>query len=331
MKSKKIIVHLINNDMRLDRYIKTLYPSLTQGLLEKILRKKHILVNKLPRKSSFRVQHNDEIEIFKPHLFESEPTINENYTINSQILATKLTNQYCIIHNEHILAINKPAELASQGGAKESICIDSALRYLNKDQTDYINTGYRLCHRLDKSTSGVFIIARNRLSAQKLGEAFRDRLIKKTYVAILDGVPRNEQGCIINKLTKDIDAQLQRVADDGDMAETEYKVIAKSQTKALVLFWPKTGRMHQLRVHAQFLGCPIAGDRKYGAKIINNHTITSRDKNFLLLHSLGSEIPESVLDQKYIINAEIPEYFDMFAEDEFGVSASKLLKNTHEL
>ncbi|MDX1924265.1 MAG: RluA family pseudouridine synthase [Rickettsiaceae bacterium] len=325
MKRKKIIVQLSENQMRLDRYVKSIYPNLTQGMIEKLIRNKDIKVNNIRQKANYMLKSNDEVEIYIPFEAQNETLQEQEFSPGSKALASKILSEYKIFQDENILAINKPSQLASQGGTNLSISIDEAINYLNKDiSPSMVNDGYRICHRLDKSTSGVFLIACNRGAAQKITESFAAKTISKKYIAILSGVPKQDNGIVKNYLTKDVKNQIQVISNEGDYAETEYEVLAKNNHRSLVLFTPKTGRMHQIRVHAKSLGCPILGDKKYGhRKYLEQKTPFSN----LFLHAFSLFIPEDVFARKYGFHAEIPQYFRQQIAQEFGEEILKILGN----
>jgi 23S rRNA pseudouridine955/2504/2580 synthase len=134
-------------------------------------------------------------------------------------------------------------------------------------------------HRIDKETSGILLIAKNRDAAITLTKAFADRIIKKEYIAILHGVPCDNSGVI-------------DIAIDGKSAHTEYDVLSYNGQYSIVSFLPLTGRMHQIRVHASSLGCPIVGD-----KIYNN---VNDDSEHMMLHAYKIYVPAlfATRDQK---------------------------------
>lgn len=260
-------------DTRLDRYLKRAFPRLTQGIIEKAIRRKDIKVNGKKANSSMRVHNGDIISYFS-NLISTDPAVdndsgNKIYSSNVISVAEKIIGEYLIYESEEFIAINKPHGLPVQGGSKIDISVDHALQYLN----DTRSMELKLVHRLDKGTSGVLLIARGYNNAIKLTKAFKDKLIAKLYLAHLHGIPDNQSGVIDNYIGKSKvnshnseSKEIMCVLDQntGKRAITRYKVIEKNNNTSIVKFYPETGRTHQLRVHSKFLGCPIIGDVKYG-------------------------------------------------------------------
>lgn len=297
--------------IRLDRYLKRLFPLLTQGVIEAHLRKGKIRINNEKVKSCVRVKTGDTIQILIGNLsnYQNQSGVVKNFSDSVIALANKLLADYLLYSSEEFIAIDKPPHIAVQGGSKISISIDDALLYLSQIS----GKDYKLVHRLDKETSGVLLIAIGYENAAKLAKAFRDKLIEKRYFAVLSGVPAKTQDIISNKLIKTRDIITSRIDDakthivesvkandDGKYAETFYKVLAHNNDVSLVEFRPLTGRMHQLRVHSQLLNCPIIGDIKYGGK----------ENNRMLLHAKEVVVENSVFGRRIEIISALPADFN---------------------
>ncbi|AJY46840.1 RluA family pseudouridine synthase [Martelella endophytica] len=251
--------------MRLDRWFKLHYPGLGFGALQKLLRSGQIRVDGGRAKSDTRVEPGQMVRI---------PPINVDAKAAGPIASKalkhspdgELLSRMLLHEDERVFVLNKPAGLAVQGGSGVVRHIDKMLEaWTNKK-----GEKPRLVHRLDRDTSGVLVIARSRRAAQMLTEAFRERTTKKTYWALVKGVPRKREDKISTWLVKEQtpDGDRMRIAKhgepDSDHAVSFYRVV---ETAANSLAWlemePYTGRTHQLRVHAHYIGHPILGDPKY--------------------------------------------------------------------
>jgi len=172
-----------------------------------------------------------------------------------------------IVHQDPaLIAFNKPAGLASQGGRGVTESVESLAAPLARGSKRPL----RLVHRLDRDTSGVIILARTQPAAAALSAAFAERRMRKLYLALACGDVASTDGVIDQPLRKTARAGLDLVetcaanAPGAQTAQTHYQVIGRSKGATLLVLAPLTGRMHQLRVHAQILGAPLFGDGKYG-------------------------------------------------------------------
>lgn len=291
---KQFIVENIS-DIRLDRYLKKLYPTITQGIIEKSLRSRKIKLNEQKTTASIRINSGDIIfiDLMLHEQYQISRVQETHFEPNIIALANKLLTEYLLFSSDDILIINKPHNLAVQGGSKINLSIDHAILYLNHIQ----NTDYKLVHRLDKATSGILLIAKNYEAARKITEGFSNKLIKKTYIAVLSSVPKNSSGIISNKIEKIAtrDGEKMALSASGKLAETLYTTLRENGKYALVEFTPLTGRMHQLRLHSQLLDCPIVGDVKYGGPKYQR----------MLLHALRITLPSEILGYEVKVEAQL--------------------------
>ncbi len=246
--------------MRLDRWFQTHFPQVTFGHLQKLLRSGQIRVNSGRAQSSTRLATGQLIRI--PPLDAAPKRDPEE--INSR--DADALRDVILYEDDELYVFNKPHGLASQGGSGVKRSVDSMLEAWRNRKGEKP----RLVHRLDRDTSGVLGVARTRLAAMKLAESFRHRETKKTYWALVRGVPQKREDKNSTWLVKEPtpDGDRMRVARHGetgaDHAVSFYRVVEQAgQTMSWLEMEPYTGRTHQLRVHAAHIGCPILGDPKY--------------------------------------------------------------------
>jgi len=196
-----------------------------------------------------------------------------------------------VIHEDaEVLALNKPPGLSSQGGRAQANTLDELLWAFAKAS----GNRPRLVHRLDRDTSGVILTARTKPAAGFLGKAMMGRQVRKTYLAIVTpGAPEPPAGEIDRPLRREMLGReaYMRVCEpdhpDAEPAHTRYRTVRAGQGAALVELQPRTGRMHQLRVHLASIGRPIAGDARYGGALAVAGAAVPR----LMLHAAALEFP----------------------------------------
>ena len=191
-----------------------------------------------------------------------------------------------IYEDGDFLAINKPAGMLSIATEKERQ--ETAYRLA----ADYLHGRIFVLHRLDRDTSGVLVFAKNRELRDALQDNWDSAAKLRSYVAVTEGIPSPEQGRIENML-RETDTHLVYIASrgDGKRAVTNYKVRKKNDSYALVDIGIETGRKNQIRVHMSSLGCPIAGDKKYGAKTNPAHRLCLHANKLVIVHPfIGREI-----------------------------------------
>ncbi len=277
--------------MRIDRWIRLKVGKIPQGLIEKHLRSGKIKINKKKIKSSIKVKTNDIINFFN---FDFKETIVQKkikFEPSKEII--KSNEDQIIDNNENFIVLNKSSGISVQGGTKSK---KNLVDIFAKSEIFQGTKPYSV-HRLDKDTSGVFIMAKTRESAQLLTSLFRLRKVHKTYLAICHGELNTDSG----EWNDDL------IRYDGDKkiiekAKTIFNVLDKNSEASLVELKPITGRKHQLRKQLYALGQPIFGDIKY--KLSNSSR--GLNKN-LMLHSY--QIKFIIDDVKHTYTALLPDYF----------------------
>lgn len=246
---------------RLDRFLRRIVPGLTQGPVEKMLRSGLIRVDSARAKPAARLEAGQIVRL-PPHLRDATPPQSGRKTpaVTPQLRASFAG--MIVAEGDDWIAINKPPGLAVQGGSGTSRHVDGMLQALAGDAPDRM----RLVHRIDRDTSGLLLLARDRAAARGLTAAFAGRDMEKTYLALVAGLPPDSLR-ITDPLLKKGRAGFETMAvdPDGQSAHSEMRLIAAAgHTVSLVALRPHTGRTHQLRAHMAHVGHPIIGDPKYG-------------------------------------------------------------------
>ncbi|MDC1010765.1 RNA pseudouridine synthase [Candidatus Pelagibacter sp.] len=279
------------NDMRIDRWIRNNLGNFPQGLIEKSLKSGKVKINKKKVKSSHKVKTGDIVNLFN---FDFKETIVQKtikFSPSDEII--KENEDLIIDNNKDFIVLNKSSGISVQGGTKSK---KNLVDIFAKSEI-FQNTKPFSVHRLDKDTSGVFIMAKHRESAQLLTSLFRLRKVHKTYLAICHGEIKEDSG--------EWNDDLVRYDNDKEIiekAKTLFRVLDKNSICSLIEMKPITGRKHQLRKQLYAIGCPIYGDQKYKF----NNTDKAINKN-LMLHSY--QIKFMINDKKYTYKALLPEYF----------------------
>ena len=283
------------NDSRLDKWFKNKIINLPHSLLEKILRQNKVKVNKKKTKSSYRLQKGDLIEIYG--ISKLKPVDKKEkikYLPKKKEIGTY--DDYIIEDNENFIVINKPTGIPVQSGTKSFKNIIDIL----KNSKYFKNSKPFVVHRLDKETSGILIIAKNRRYAQLFTSLFRIRKIHKTYLAIVYGKVDKSI-----KVMKDDLVYYENNKQISQKAISNLKIINSNEGYSYLQLNPITGRKHQLRKQLLKIGCPIVGDDKY----FLNDRKRIKIKN-LMLHA--SKIKFMINNIQYNFEAKYNKLFEDF-------------------
>ena len=311
-----------DGDQRLDRWLRRLFPHVSQGRIEKMCRKGELRVDGGRVKAATRLEVGQQVRV--PPLPDADHKPAPVRTRVSEADAKMIRD--CVIYkDDYIIALNKPPGLAVQGGSGTTRHVDGlaeALRF-GYDENP------RLVHRLDKDTSGVLVLARTREMAAALTKAFRHRETRKIYWALVAGVPTPYLGEIKTGLVKapghgakgegeKMFAVHPRDIDDtpgAKRAHTLYATLYRVAGRAAwVALEPLTGRTHQLRVHMAEMGHPIIGDGKYGGSGQENlgdgwgAQLGGIISKKLHLHARSLTFEHPVTKKPVTITAELPEH-----------------------
>ncbi len=290
---KEIIVQLNNQqNQRIDIFL-TENTDLTRSHIKKLCDDGLVLLNNVQVKANKLVKDGDKIILNLPE--------NVNLDLVPENIPLDIVYQ-----DDSIAVINKPQGLVvhAGNGTNGSTLVNALLFHL--DNLSGINGVIRpgIVHRLDKNTSGLLVVAKNDQAHLKLSKQLEDKTCRRIYVALLEGKLKDEKGVVDTFIDRNPkDRKKMAVAGSGRRAITEYEVIKRFENYTLCRFSLKTGRTHQIRVHAKHLGHPVVGDIEYGYK---NQKF---NLNGQLLHAERLEFVHPVTGEMVSFSAPIPEYF----------------------
>ena len=288
------------HNSRLDRWFKQNVINLPHSLIEKLIRQNKVKVNKKKTKTSYRVQSGDLVEIYDFLKFKPIDKEKKIKYIPKKSEVGKY-DDYVIEDNENFIVINKPSGIAVQAGTKSFKNIIDVI----KNTKYFQNSKPYIVHRIDKETSGLLIIAKNRQYAQLFTSLFRIRKIHKTYLALVYGKVNNSVKTMRDKLT-----YYENKKKITQKAISNLKIIKSNEGYSFVEINPITGRKHQLRKQLLKIGNPIIGDTKY----FLNNIKTVKGKS-LMLHAY--RIKFMINNVQYNFKAKYNEFFENFLNKNF--------------
>ena len=286
---KLLIIDSYSQDLRIDKWLKINFSSLSQSFIEKNLRKGNIKVNKKKISSKYKLKLKEEIVIFNysQDIYIHQPKHPLIKVIPSKY--NKLFKSNILYENNNFIILDKWSGIATQGGSKINVSIDHIIKNISKN--------YNLVHRLDRETSGLLIIAKNLQTTKYFGKLFKEHLIDKVYIATCQGNPKNSESeinlSIVNKKNH----------NKKSNSITRYKVFQTNNKLSNIIFSPKTGKTHQIRIVAKHLGCPIVGDTKYNKQNKYNFEKLKLNAHFLKF---------SFNNDDYKFTSKLPNHFNDF-------------------
>lgn len=275
--------------MRLDVYLATYYPEFSRSVWQKYITLGYVTVNgAVETTAKVQLGEDDEVAFDLP----------EKQDFSTDELPV-------LYEDENVLVVDKPAGILthSKGALNDEFTVAEFMR----PRTTFKNETNRpgIIHRLDRDTSGVILLAKNDETAAYLQKQFSQRTVKKTYIAVTDGIPKEPIAVIDAPIGRNPKAPSTfRVDPKGKSALTRYEIIAQDDRGALIRLNPKTGRTHQLRVHMAYIKTPIHGDKIYGKPA---------ERLFLHAHSLEVTLPGGA---RTVFSSPVPLEFT----DRFGVT-----------
>ena len=284
---------------RLDRWFRRNVCEAPQSLIEKNIRKGKIKVNNKKKESSYKLQENDQIFV---HNFNFKTNKNKKNKLKYRATKKELSSSSSMFveNNENFVVINKPAGIAVQAGTKSRRNILDILR----NTKEFEGASPYPVHRIDKETTGVLVVAKNRKYAQLFTSLFRIRKIHKTYLGIVIGELQKNKDTLVDELF-----HYEGEKKVKTKAITHFTVIDSNNYYSLLKLNPETGRKHQLRKQLLIHGYPILGDSKY------RMSVNSGKKNTLMLHAY--KINFSIGGTKYNFTAELPISFKNILKEKY--------------
>ncbi|MEZ8189348.1 23S rRNA pseudouridine(955/2504/2580) synthase RluC [Vibrio sp. 1F279] len=286
----------IDEDMagqRIDNFLRNQLKNIPKSMIYRIVRKGEVRVNKKRIKAEYKLKAGDLVRI---------PPVTIDEKTEENVPSTKLNKvselEQCIIYeDDHMLILNKPSGTAVHGGSGLKFGAIEALRALRPDARFL-----ELVHRIDRDTSGILLVAKKRSALRHLQAQFREKTVQKYYFALVMGEWKNSCKVVNAPLLKNEVNSIVRVNPNGKASETRFKVLEKFQEATLIQASPITGRTHQIRVHAQYTGHPIAWDDRYGDRRFDAYT-GKVGLNRLFLHAANIKFTHPGSEEKMDISA----------------------------
>lgn len=281
---------------RVDNFLINQLKGAPKGLIYRIVRKGEVRINKKRVKPEYKLQESDIVRIPPVRIEASNP-------LPSAGLKKVQAISSCILYeDDHFIVLNKPSGMAVHGGSGVSFGVIEAMRAL-RPEARFLE----LVHRLDRDTSGCLLIAKKRSCLRKLHELLRDKKMQKFYHTFVKGYWPKRRTQVKAALLKQHLAsgeRMVRIHQDGKPSETRFKILQHYDQGTLLEAFPVTGRTHQIRVHCQGSGHPIAGDPKYGDREFSQQ-MHEHGLGRLFLHAARLQFPHPATGKPFQIEAPL--------------------------
>lgn len=286
---EKLISEVSNE--RLDKYLANKF-DYSREIIIKLIKEEQVLVNGKVVKPSYKLNLDDEIRIL------SAPVAEE------MVLTPVPMDLNIIFEDESIIVLNKPTGLVVHpaAGHRDNTLVNGLIHHSN--ELSNVNEGFRpgIVHRLDKDTSGLMVVAKTNPVHLKLQEAIKNRTMKRSYIALCEGIIEEDTGRIKAPIGRDKKNRLKQGIDaTGKHAITNFEVVGRLRSHTILKCFLETGRTHQIRVHLEYIGHPIVNDPLYNTK--------PNDHYGQYLHAYKLEFSHPITDELMSFISEVPEEF----------------------
>lgn len=285
-----------NCGQRIDNFLITLLKGVPKTRIYRTIRKGEVRVNKERINHKYRLEIGDSVRIPPVRVAMRSPNIDLKPSLKFSL------EQGILYEDDSLLVLNKPAGFAVHGGSGINSGIIEALRIL-RPEARFLE----LVHRLDKETSGCLLVAKKRSALKALHDLFRGDGVKKTYLALLVGEWERKKQVITEPLlryTETSGRRIVKVNKAGKFSDTHFRRIQQYHGLTLVEASPKTGRTHQIRVHAAWLGHPIVGDNRYGNETVNKK-LKNKGYKRLFLHAQQLQFVHPIIGEMMSFSAPL--------------------------
>ena len=292
MEEKVIKIEENSVGKRLDVFLQDTFSSYTRSYFKNLIDNGLVIVDGRTEKSGYKLKKNDIIKVI---IKEPEKISTEAEDVPFDI----------VYEDDDLVVVNKPQGVVVHpcSSTKHGTLVNGLI-YRIKNLSG-INGVLRpgIVHRLDKETSGLLVVAKNDKAHVSLSKQIKDKTCKRNYLALLEGNLKEDSGEIVTKIGRDKkDRKKMAVLSEGREAITDYKVLKRFKNACFVEFSLKTGRTHQIRVHAKYLGHPIIGDKVYGKEV--------KGLKGQLLHAYKITFVHPTTLKEMTFEASLPEYFE---------------------